>query len=96
MLLLQGNVRRLIRTCWPHFCNAYVHGDSKTSRGETASIDPRSGKLSKKAQVLEGGFAKRVNMIVLPDSTAGRSIATRFGAGKKSKHIEFRYLYVSG
>ena len=50
MLLLQGSVRRLIRTCWPHFCNAYVHGDSKTSRGETASIDPRSGKL-RKAQV---------------------------------------------
>ena len=39
-------------------------------------------------------FAKRVNMIVHTDSKAGRSIATRFGAGKKSKHIELRYLYI--
>ena len=33
-------------------------------------------------------------MIVFTDSTAGRSIATRFGAGKKTKHVELRYLYM--
>ena len=39
-----------------------------------------------KSLILEAEFAKRVNMIVHTDSTAGRSIATRFGAGKKSKN----------
>ena len=27
-------------------------------------------------------------------STAGKAIASRFGAGKKSKHIELHYLYM--
>ena len=50
--------------------------------------------LSLKSLILEAEFAKRVNMIVFTDSTAGRSIATRFGAGKKTKHVELRYLYM--
>ena len=33
-------------------------------------------------------------MIMFTDSTAGRSIATRFGAGKKTKHVELMYLYM--
>ena len=47
-----------------------------------------------KSLILEAEFAKKVNMIVYTDSTAGRSIATRFGAGKKTKHVELRYLYM--
>ena len=47
-----------------------------------------------KLLILEAEFAKRVNMIVFIDSTADRSIATRFGAGKKTKHAELRYLYM--
>ena len=33
-------------------------------------------------------------MIVYTDSTAGRSMASRFGAGKKTKHVELRYFYM--
>ena len=33
-------------------------------------------------------------MIAHTDSTAGKSRATRFGAGKKTKHVEQRFLYV--
>ena len=33
-------------------------------------------------------------MIVYTDSTAGRSMAIRFGAGKKTKHVELRYFYM--
>ena len=47
-----------------------------------------------KSLILVAVFAKRVNMIVFTDSTAGRSIATRFGAGKKTKRVELRYLYM--
>ena len=43
-----------------------------------------------KSLILEAEFAKRVNMIVYTDSTAGRSMAIRFGAGKKTKHVELR------
>ena len=28
------------------------------------------------------------------DSTAGKSMAIRFGTGKKTKHVELRFLYV--
>ena len=44
--------------------------------------------------LLEAKFAKTVKINVRADSTAGKAIASRFGAGKKSKHIELRYLYM--
>ena len=47
-----------------------------------------------KSLILEAEFAKRVNVIVYTDSTAGRSMAIRFGAGKKTKHVELRYFYM--
>ena len=47
-----------------------------------------------KSLIEEAEFAKRVNMIVYTDSTAGRSMAVRFGAGKKTKHVELRYFYM--
>ena len=28
------------------------------------------------------------------DSTAGKSMATRFGTGTKTKHVELRFMYV--
>ena len=43
-----------------------------------------SEELFLKSLILEAEFAKRVNMIVYTDSTAGRSMAIRFGAGKKT------------
>eukprot|EP00435_Cladocopium_sp_Y103_P040930 s145_g11.t1 len=42
--------------------------------------------------LLEANFAKTVKINVHIDSTG--KIASRFGAGKKSKHIELRYLYM--
>ena len=44
--------------------------------------------------LLEAKFAKTVKINVHTVSTAGKAIASRFGAGKKSKHIELRSLYM--
>ena len=47
-----------------------------------------------RSMLLEAKLAKKVNVIAHTDSTAGKSMATRFGAGKKTKHVELRFLYV--
>ena len=48
-----------------------------------------------RSMLLEAKLAKRVNVIAHTDSTAGKSMATCFGAGKKTKHVELRFfLYV--
>ena len=67
------------------------------SSGEAELYAIRQGTseaLFLKSLILEVEFAKRVNMIVYTDSTAGRSMAVRFGAGKKTKHVELRYFYM--
>ena len=45
--------------------------------------------------ILEAEFARKVNIVTCTDSTAGKSMATRFGAGKRTKHVELRYFYVA-
>ena len=47
-----------------------------------------------RSMLLEAGLAKKVSVIAHTDSTAGRSMATRFGTGKKTKYVELRFLYV--
>ena len=47
-----------------------------------------------KSLILEAKLAKAVNLTCHTDSTSGKSMATRFGLGKKTKHIELRYLYM--
>ena len=47
-----------------------------------------------KSILLEAGLAKTINLTCYTDSTAGKSMATRYGLGKKTKHIELRYLYM--
>ena len=47
-----------------------------------------------RSMLLESKLAKKVNVIARTDSTAGKSMATRFGTGKKTKHVELRFLYV--
>ena len=47
-----------------------------------------------RSMLLESKLAKKVNVIAHTDSTAGKSMATRFGTGKKTKHVELRFLYV--
>eukprot|EP00438_Fugacium_kawagutii_P035573 Skav206146 [mRNA] locus=scaffold2285:21167:21949:+ [translate_table: standard] len=44
--------------------------------------------------LIEANLAKAVNIIVYTGSTAGKSMAMRFGAGKKTRHVELRFLYV--
>eukprot|EP00438_Fugacium_kawagutii_P021963 Skav208059 [mRNA] locus=scaffold1124:307567:309060:- [translate_table: standard] len=44
--------------------------------------------------LMEAKLAKAVNITVRTDSTAGKSMATRFGTSKKTKHVELRFLYV--
>ena len=44
--------------------------------------------------ITEAKLAKSVNITVHTDSTAGKSMATRFGTSKKTKHVELRFLYV--
>ena len=43
--------------------------------------------------ILESNLAKTCNLVVYTDSTAGKSMATRFGTTRKTKHIELRFLY---
>ena len=47
-----------------------------------------------RSMLLESKLAKKVSVIAHTDSTAGKSMATRFGTGKKTKHVELRFLYV--
>ncbi len=42
----------------------------------------------------EAKFAKKVLLRISTDSSAGKSLAVRFGASRKSRHIELRHLYV--
>ena len=46
-----------------------------------------------RSMLLESKLAKKVSVIAHTDSTAGKSMATRFGTGKKTKHVELRFLY---
>ena len=44
--------------------------------------------------ITEAKLAKSVNITVHTDPIAGKSMATRFGTSKKTKHVELRFLYV--
>eukprot|EP00439_Symbiodinium_sp_Y106_P074432 s1789_g14.t1 len=44
--------------------------------------------------ILLESIAKKVNVIAVTDSTAGKSMATRFGTGKKTKYEEMRFRNV--
>ena len=44
--------------------------------------------------ILDAELAKKVKLHIYTDSTAGKSMATRFGSGKKTKHVELRFLYM--
>ena len=49
--------------------------------------------LCVRSLILEA-VARRVHVIVHTDSTAGKSVASRFGTGKRTKHVELRFLYM--
>ena len=71
---------------------SYTH----TSHLDTRTRAPRgvSEALFLRSMLLEAKLAKKVNVIAHTDSTAGKSMATRFGTGKETKHVELRFLYV--
>ena len=39
-------------------------------------------------------LVKKINITIHTDSAAGKSMATRFGASKKTQHVELRFLYM--
>ena len=47
-----------------------------------------------RSMLLESKLAKKISVTAHTDSTAGKSMATRFGTGKKTKHVELRFLYM--
>ena len=44
--------------------------------------------------VLETGFAKTCPILVHTDSSAAKSMATRFGTTRRTRHIDLRFLYL--
>ena len=46
--------------------------------------------------LLESQLSKNVNIRIRihTDSTAGKSMATRFGTSKKTKHVQLRFLFI--
>ena len=44
--------------------------------------------------LLESGLFKNVGITIHTDSTAGKSIASRFGLSRKTRHIDIRFLFV--
>ena len=44
--------------------------------------------------VLEAGFAKTCPILVHTDSSAAKSMATRFGTTRRTRHIDLRLLYL--
>ena len=44
--------------------------------------------------ILEAEFVRKVTIEAFTDSAAGKSMATRFGSGKRTEHVQLRYLYM--
>ena len=44
--------------------------------------------------VEESKILQKANLCVFTDSNVGKSIASRFGASRKTNHVEPRFLYV--
>ena len=47
-----------------------------------------------KSLLLEMEITSKINIRVFTDSSAGKSMSTRFGASKKTRHVELRFLYM--
>ena len=47
-----------------------------------------------KSLLIEMNITSRVNIRVFTDSSAGKSMSTRFGASKKTRHVELRFLFM--
>ena len=47
-----------------------------------------------KSLILETHVSPKVNIILFTDFMAGKSMAVRFGASRKTKHVQLRFLFV--
>ena len=43
---------------------------------------------------MEARLFEKANITIFTDSTAGKSMAGRFGTSRKTKHVDLRFLYV--
>ena len=50
--------------------------------------------LHVKAFLEESGIAKKAQITIRTDSSSGKSMATRFGASKRTRHVHLRFLFV--
>ena len=50
--------------------------------------------LSLRSLVEESKIFQKANLCLFTDSNVGKSIASRFGASRKTKHVELCFLYV--
>ena len=95
---MEVNQRIHCEHTWVHMVStARTQGTLALSSGEAElyAIDQGvSEALFLRSMLLEAKLAKKVNVIAHTDSTAGKSMATRFGTGKKTKQVELRFLYV--
>ena len=53
-----------------------------------------SESLFVRSLLIESKLTLKVNIIIHTDSTAGKSMASRHGLSKKTKHIQLRFLYM--
>ena len=44
--------------------------------------------------VLESGLFEKATVTAFTDSIVGKSLAGRFGASRKTKHVQLRFLYM--
>ena len=47
-----------------------------------------------KSLIEEAKLFPKANLCIWTDSNVGKSIVSRFGASRKTKHVELRFLYV--
>ena len=50
--------------------------------------------LFARSLVMEARLFEKANITIFTDSTAGKSMAGRFGTSRKTKHVDLRFLYV--
>ena len=78
-------------------CYSRTQGSIATSSGEAELYAIGSGvaeALGIMNYLQESNLMQKVTIIIHTDSTAAKTIATRIGTTKLTKHIHLRYLYV--
>ena len=94
---------RSLSLSWLYFLGTLITSQSRTqatvalSSGEAELYAIGLGaseSLFIRSLLLESQLSKNVNIRIHTDSTAGKSMATRFGTSKKTKHVQLRFLFI--